>query len=130
MAPSGYRWAARLIDGGLVAICTMAWMAVGLISVDDPGVVIVLTVLGYLASLVFFGVLYGCMASPGQAMAGVVSLRAWTGRRVGVWRGAWRYIGAGLLPLWVILFLVDAFSNGGAADVGYSEPVRVVFRRA
>lgn len=122
-ATSERRWAARLIDAALIVGVTVMCGALFVSASGDLGVGIVLAVPGYVATLVFFGVLYGCMASPGQALVGVVSLRAWTGRRVGAWRGAWRYLGVGLAPLWVVVLIADSW------NAGYDEPVRVVFRR-
>ncbi|NHU84184.1 RDD family protein [Kocuria sp. JC486] len=143
VASDNRAWGARIVDGGLVVLLTATGFTLAAVLVSsggldsDLGLMIGLGV--YPLVLVFLGVLYGCRCSPGQLLFDVVSLRAWTGRRVGVWRGAWRYLGVGLAPLWVVvgivwlvLFILSIFDSAGAGDpgsIGYSEPVAVVRRR-
>ncbi|MDO5617595.1 hypothetical protein [Kocuria sp.] len=122
-------WAARLIDAALITVATCVCMTGGAAIAPSAAATAVVAVLSYPAALLFFGVLYGLTVSPGQLLTGVISLRAWTGRRVGAWRGAWRYLGVGLAPFWAIFAVWSALTSGNFMDVGYAEPVRVVYRR-
>lgn len=123
-------WAARATDAILTAAVTLIWVGLIPMGVHSTGGAVLLAAAGYGAVLVIFGIMYGWMVSPGQVLWSVVSLRIWTGRRVGAWRGAWRFIGVGVCPLWLVLYLWVALTGGGSgADFGYSEPVEVVERR-
>lgn len=128
-ASSRRRWIAAMIDAVLVIMGTVAWVLVSGQVMPHGSASVVLAALGYPTVLVIAGVLYGLKASPGQLICGVVSLRAWTGRPVGAWRGAWRYIGVGLAPLWILVYLGVALSSGAKPTFGYQEPVAVVHRR-
>lgn len=128
-ATPGRRWVARVVDGVLVTGLTIVLAVIALVAITDASIATVIVLAAYPAALVVFGVLYGCTVSPGQLLTAVVSLRMWTGRRVGAWRGTCRYLGVGFAPLWVAFFLATAFSRGGSAGAGYTEPVGVLQRR-
>lgn len=128
-ASSWRRWTAATIDAALVIVGTVVWVLVCEQIMPRGQASMVVAVLGYPTMLVIAGVLYGLRASPGQLICAVVSLRVWTGRRVGAWRGAWRYIGVGLAPLWILVYLGAALTNGANPTFGYQEPVAVVHRR-
>ncbi|ASR35777.1 hypothetical protein BAY61_13055 [Prauserella marina] len=127
-APAARRWWARIFDGLFVAV--LAAILIGTAAVlDDKGHLstnagIIVFLGAYPAMLLLFGALYGCTRSPGQAMMGVVSLRSSSGRRVGFWRGMFRYLGVGFFPVTFVLLIVAILDM----PVPYDEPVRV-YRR-
>lgn len=126
--PTSRRWWARILDAVFVLVSTgliigiaLALFAAGMISIDVATGVSLIT---YPLMVLVFGALYGCTFSPGQALCGVVSRQADSGRRVGFWRGMGRYLGVGFFPLALLLLLWNFFD----APTFDSVPIKV-FRR-
>ena len=127
-ASAARRWWARIIDGTFVVVLA-AGVAAGAVlaaakGVADDPVMAATAFSVYPALLLVFGALYGCMRSPGQALTGVVSLRCDSGKRVGFWRGMFRYLGVGFLPVTAVLALMSFLD----LPVFFDESVRV-YRR-
>lgn len=127
-ATAGHRWLARLIDATLILALSLGWALTCAGLTQDRGLAILLVGLGYVVVLVLAGGLYGVTASPGQLMAGVVSLQTHTGQPVGFWWGALRYVITGLVPLWLAIKLWEALTGGAAQSWGWSRPVSALHR--
>ncbi len=110
-APAARRWWGRILDALFVLVVTGVAGAVGgalrgARSMGD-GALVAVPASGYFAAVLCLGALYGCGASPGQALAGTITLRP-SGRSVGFWRGIGRYLAIGFLPLTIIAVLWNA----------------------
>lgn len=108
-ASAARRWWARIIDAAIVVALFGAVVAALLVSgetvqLSDSAAGLTMFA-AYPVLLLVLGALYGCTCSPGQALTGVVSLRCHSGKRVGFWRGMFRYLGIGLLPITAVLAL-------------------------
>lgn len=128
-ASASRRWWARVLDAvfalllsAIIAIAAFALYGVNLISIDAATAA---ALISYPFALLLFGALYGCTASPGQAMTGVVSLQQGIGRRVGFWRGMGRYLAIGFFPI-VLVVVIWSILDAPTID---SVPIKV-YRRA
>ncbi|MGO2036497.1 MAG: RDD family protein [Brevibacterium sp.] len=128
-ASTGRRWRARILDAVFVVVLT-ALIAITALSLEGAGVISIdaataAALIGYPFALLLFGALYGCTASFGQALTGVVSLQKDMGRRVGYWRGMGRYLAIGFFPI-VLVALIWSILDAPSID---SVPIKV-YRRA
>lgn len=122
------RWGARILDAlfvlvstGLIIGIALALSAANVISLDAATGACLIS---YPLVVLFFGALYGCTVSPGQALCGVVSLQVDHGRRVGFWRGMGRYLAVGFFPI-ASTVVIWSFFDAPTID---SVPIKV-FRR-
>jgi hypothetical protein len=112
-ASTGRRWWARILDAVFIVVLT-AIMAITAISLEGAGTISIdaataAALIGYPLALLLFGALYGCTASPGQALTGVISLQKDLGRRVGFWRGMGRYLAIGFFPIALLVVVWSIF---------------------
>ena len=123
-ATKGRAWAARLIDAVLLVALTAGVIGASvstLPATTSDDLKAALMVLPYPVFAILLGMLYGTMCSPGQAVCGVVSLRCRSGRRVGAWRGMWRYLAIAFFPV-TLLAALDLPTT-------WEEDIRVYDRR-
>ena len=126
-APSVRRWWARILDAVFVIFLTgmlfgivFALVGINIISIDGATAI---ALISYPLIALFFGALYGCTVSPGQALCGVVTLKH-SGRRVGFWRGMTRYAAVAFFPITIVI-VVWTFFDAPTMDL---DPIDVYLR--
>lgn len=120
VASAGRRWTGRIIDAVLVLLVVLTVLGVTMVLQDQGRIgidlALGLTLGTYLLVLIVFGGLYGRQHSPGQAIAGVVSVQMIRQNRVGFWRGIGRYLAVGFFPVLLVALVLSLFSGGPALD--------------
>ena len=106
-AATGRRLGAIGVD--TVIVVAIAITALGSLQFLDDTVLLLAWVAVVLATVAVLGGFSGLGCSPGQFVAGVETRRRDTGRRIGWWRGMWRYL---YYPFLVFVVLASVFSDG------------------
>lgn len=116
------RWFSRLIDAVIVVGVAVAAAVVG----KNTGTSETATIAffgAYTCAALVLGVLYGLGYGIGQMAMGMKSRLARNGRRVGPFRGAWRYLLIAYFPVTIFVVVSAFFTNAPYVGEGHESIV-------